>query len=358
MPYIPGTLVNQLSSDLGDPVSSLQVLLPQAMDSVLGYKQQDISGSTASYTLTDDESRGAFFRFTGARSANCSVTLNPGGARLFTVQNSTTGSFTLLLRVTTGGRGLFIPQGATVLCWHDGLHLYGHTVVVDEMRGLRVEWLSTTSLRVKTGAAYIPGSGLATVAQDIDVTGLSLAANTMYHVYLWWNTSLNGGNGGPAVEVVTTAPVKYFGRASQKTNDTTRRYLISVATGGAGQLFRFEHQPDNSIRYVENVLTAPFRVLSGGGATSATSVSCSAVVPITSNIAYCRLVNVDPSAIVLFGNTAFPPAPGTIGIEAIIPNDQSYGRIPLVGQAFQYMYHTAPSAGNCYVDVLGYDFER
>ncbi|HEX8117322.1 MAG TPA: hypothetical protein VF521_08620, partial [Pyrinomonadaceae bacterium] len=104
------------------------------------------------------------------------------------------------------------------------------------IEGLRLEWVSANSVKVKTGMADLPdGSRRLRVAADITVSSISLGNNAWGHVYLYSNA------GAAAVEVVTPAPSNYFGGAYQKTGNATRRYLGSVRTDGSGNILNFLH---------------------------------------------------------------------------------------------------------------------
>ncbi len=51
--------------------------------------------------------------------------------------------------------------------------------------GLVIEWLSVNSLRVSSGAAFVPSvGGVVILAAAATLSGLSLTANTWYHAYL------------------------------------------------------------------------------------------------------------------------------------------------------------------------------
>lgn len=219
--------------------------------------------------------------------------------------------------------------------------------------GLKLEWLSSSSIKVKTGAATIPSGGLMTVETDITVTGISLGNNAWGHVYLYNNS------GSPAVEVVTTAPSNYFGTAYQKTGASSRRYLGSVKTGASGNIFSFLMQGDR-VLYREQLSAAPFRVLNGGAATSETTVNCgtagtnAGAVPVTSRIAVLRITNTS--------TTQFPLTGTSDDNTANLIRDvyvEQVGETPLdASQALTYKYPASPGGGVLYIDVVGYRFER
>jgi hypothetical protein len=224
------------------------------------------------------------------------------------------------------------------------------------VEGLRLEWVSVSSVRVKTGAADVPdGSRRIRVTADITVAGLALGVSVWGHVYLYDNA------GTPAVEVNTTAPVKYFGSAYQKTGDATRRYLGSVRTDAAGNILCFNHNVgSNFIRYMANIIASPLRVLNGGVATTETSVDCSGAVPFTSRLMLGRITSTSTNADAYIGcsddnitlsTTAFL----AVGVRGSLPEVHA---VPLnTSQACTYLTNAAPN-GAVYIDVTGYWFER
>jgi hypothetical protein len=223
------------------------------------------------------------------------------------------------------------------------------------IEGLQLEWVSATSIKVKKGAADIPdGSRRLRVSSDITVSSISLGASVWGHVYLYNNAGL------AAVEVVTTAPANYFGSAYQKTGAATRRYLGSVRTDGSGNIYNFLHVGP-WMKYRVSVNLSPFRVLSSGTATSETSVSASAVVPVTSRLASLKFTNTTPNANSTTGTSddSITFGGGTYGIATAGAGGSFFCDHPLnSSQAFTYLFDAAPASGGLLVDVLGYLFDR
>lgn len=220
--------------------------------------------------------------------------------------------------------------------------------------GLQLQWVGGNALTVTSGLATIPSLGRTVrVNAALAKAGLVLVASTMHHVYLW----PNGAN--PDIEVVTDAPdVPYFGTARSKAGDTTRRYLGSVLTDGAGQLVGFVHVSD-TIAYQAIAQAAPFRVLAGGAATAKTEVSAAGVMPITGRIATlsCSVTSDTPVRLgnANDGSVAVGDALYALGggVMAIVP-------MPLTAAGtFNYGYPIAPTnGGGLTIDVTGYRFER
>lgn len=222
-----------------------------------------------------------------------------------------------------------------------------------DISGLRMEWISSTSIRVTSGDAHIQSLGfIFPVNAAITKAGLALAANTTHHVYLFINA------GAADIEIVTTAPAApYNGTARSKTGDTSRRYLGSIRTDGSGNVYNFLHHGD-SIRYRINPGATPFRILSSGSATTETTVSAAAVVPLTSRVVTVRLINIDATA-VLRTDTSDSSNAGAASIVALSAGAQAFLDHPLdSSQALTYWFDTAPAAGNAFIDVYGYTFER
>lgn len=218
------------------------------------------------------------------------------------------------------------------------------------IHGLTLEWVSGTALTVTGGGAHIEGLGrVVAVPSSIAKTGLSLAADTWFHVYLYLNA------GTPDVEIVSTAPAtSYSGSARSKTGDTSRRYLGSVRTNGSGSIRRFS-MDGTAIRWEEDVRAAPFRVLAGGTASTWTSVSLSAVLPVTARgvSAFIQLIGGT------VGTDFSSDSAGGRFIYTVNPAQFASGMFTF-DQAGQAIYYRAPAAnfGQLFIDVNGYTLAR
>jgi hypothetical protein len=223
--------------------------------------------------------------------------------------------------------------------------------------GLQLEWLSATGVRVKPGCAYVQGHGLISVGANIDKTGLSLLALGFYHLYLYNSGTV--ASPAAAVEVVSADPVGYCGPASQKTGDTSRRFMGSVRTDGSGNILAFKHVLPNFIRYLDNVSGSPNRVLTAGAATAETTVSCASVVPPTGRAAMFRAANTSNQN-ALFGSSEDGiTLSGSSFIDAVTANWEKTIVLPLnASQSFTYLLGGVPASGGAYADCLGYWFDR
>lgn len=214
--------------------------------------------------------------------------------------------------------------------------------------GLFLEYTGPNSLRVTSGAAYIPGLGtLLDVPNAINKSGLSLTASTHHHAYLYRNGA------APDIEIATTAPVVYRGRSRIKTGDPSRRYVGTVITNASGQIFNFYHD-DSGVTYREKQDNAPFRVLPNGKRTADTTVSCAACVPTTSRQAVMRLINLS-NTVMLTG-----VSDGSNAWAALSPTEKSFPKHPLnASQELTYRFTTTvTTADGGYIDVYGYVLER
>lgn len=220
------------------------------------------------------------------------------------------------------------------------------------IEGLRMKWVSANSISVSTGIASIPSGGAPLIVPAaITVSGLTLSASTMYHVYLYSNA------GVPAIEVSTTAPVLYSGTARAKSGDTSRRYIGSVLSKTANTLMKFTHAEDR-IAYGENLFGAPFLLVSGAVIVAQT-VSCLTVVPVTASHLSCLFQNAATDSIARLGNPDLQaPVSSSAHSFFVLAGGSYYCDLPLSStQSFQWRHDGAASAlFNVYAN--GYLFER
>lgn len=133
------------------------------------------------------------------------------------------------------------------------------------IQGCKLEYLTTTSIRVTPGMAYIQSSGKILKLAANDDTSPSLSASTWYHVYLYDNS------GTTDTEVSTTAPAaSWIGTAKSKSGDTSRRYLGSFRTNSSSEILNFIFTGSGSEFLVlwRNVVSNTMRAVSAGTATT------------------------------------------------------------------------------------------
>lgn len=218
--------------------------------------------------------------------------------------------------------------------------------------GLGMEYVGPSAIRVSSGSAWIPSLKRAIeVPSPITLNGLTLAAGTGYHLYLYRNGVV------PAVEAVTTAPAAaYSGTARAKTGDTSRRYIGSFRTDAAGAIRPFVHCGSSG-----DVLFGGYTdfILSNGLASVSTSVDCSSLIPVTGVLAKCLMGNGNAAVNVFYGTPIGGALTSANYIGPIPPNNNLSPDIPLsTSQQFLYKYENTATGTGLFVRVYGYKYER
>lgn len=217
------------------------------------------------------------------------------------------------------------------------------------IEGLGLQWDSATGITVPSGSAYIEGEGrVVESASAIVASSLSLAATSWVHVYLYLSS------GTPTLEFSTTAPATpYSGTARSKTGDTSRRYLGSLRTDGAGNVLNFLMTAD-MVLYREQLDAAPFRLVANGTATTTTAVSAAPVAPVTARAVELRVFNLSSGAGLQTGTSD-----GSAAMFTFNPGDQVFLTHPVnTSQELTYAFLAAPAPLGTYIDATGYHFER
>lgn len=218
-----------------------------------------------------------------------------------------------------------------------------------QILGLGMTWDSATGITVASGAAYLEGEGrVVEVPSALVASGLALAATTWHHVYLYLSS------GTPTLEFSTTAPAApYDGTARSKTGDTSRRYLGSLRTDGAGNIFNFL-QVGDLVLYREQLDAAPFRLVANGTATTTTAVSAAAIAPATARAVLLRVFNLSSAAGLQTGTSD-----GSASMFTFNPGDQVFLTHPVnTSQEMTYAFLAVPSPLGTYIDATGYHYER
>lgn len=215
--------------------------------------------------------------------------------------------------------------------------------------GLRMEYVGPAAVRVSTGSAWIPSLQRAVeVTSALTLNGLSLTANTWYHVYLYMNGAV------PAIEAVTAAPAApYSGTARAKTGDSSRRYIGSFRTNASSAIFNFVHDVNGDIFYLEDSGASPFRVLSAGLAATKTLVSCSGCCPVTASSVGGRFYNSPSSTAV----ASFATGGSSGWALGVLPSSDL--SVPMALNASQQLeYQCGGTAGGAFIDIRSYKFMR
>ena len=227
------------------------------------------------------------------------------------------------------------------------------------IEGLRLVWMSASSVRVEEGASYIPGAGrIVDLAADEDIS-LTATANTWYYFYEYESAGLG------EIEYNNQAPVTvpYRGTARVKgpdaTEDNTKRFLGARRSGATANTLRKTEERDGIVRYLEDTLLSPYRVLDDGrAATWSADIDCSPVVPPTSKWALLQ-VNVASGNNFELGTSEITgtrlmnvKAGAAHGFEMLFPL--------AANRSFKYQFPGgSPVAGNgLFVSVVGFLEER
>jgi len=221
------------------------------------------------------------------------------------------------------------------------------------IEGLIMSWNSANSLSVGIGAAYVPGTGkVLQLTAPLTLSGLTLAASTWYHVYLYDNA------GVAAIEAVTTAPAAtYFGTARAKNLDASRRYIGSMLTDSAGGLYKCRFLSFGRVKYLASVLNAPFMVVAGNSTAIAT-VDCSSIVPVTCFEAEGVALNGASVGGIYISNSDVGGLSINIFLQAYAAGVASYTTVTLdASQRFTYAFDQTPN-GLFRFRVAGYKYER
>ncbi|HHB9431428.1 TPA: hypothetical protein ACOEOA_000446 [Stenotrophomonas maltophilia] len=220
--------------------------------------------------------------------------------------------------------------------------------------GLRMEYVGPASIRVSSGSAWIPSLQRAVEAPAaLTLSGMTLAANTWYHLYLY----LNGAT--PAIEAVATAPASpYSGSARAKTGDPSRRYLGSVKTLPAtAALIPFIVDSLGEQRWLVSNPSPPLRCLSNGKQTARTTVSLAPAMPVTATHAILQVSN---TASDYYCNLSVPGA-ALDSIIGVPPGGSASSNLitfpTSANQQVDYIYGATPNGG-LYIDVVGFACER
>ncbi|SET91112.1 hypothetical protein [Stenotrophomonas indicatrix] len=229
----------------------------------------------------------------------------------------------------------------------------GQPIPAGYIDGLKMEYVAPGQMRFTSGSAYIPSLGRALALPSALTKTLTLSANAWYHNFLYSNS------GVADVETVTTLPdTPYSGTARTKTGDTSRRYIGSFRTDASGAIYKFR-QTGNQITYLVSTELTPFAVFSGTVPVSpaTTSVSASAIVPLTSTSALMMNLNASTNAFLLITNSEGPAVPGFIVFVA--PNSTMAMTAPLAAdQSMICSYQSSGTSLTAVLRVYGYTYER
>lgn len=176
-----------------------------------------IAMSNADYTLTTvngatDQARMAILRFTGSLSANRTIFI-PARSKSYIIQNSTTGGFSLLVRVTGSvGTSVTIANGAANTIWSDGTDCFATTnsgTMASQNANAVAITGGTASGLAMTGVTITSGtiSGITDLALADGGTGASTAADARTNLSVYSKAEVDGlvSSGIPAGTIIAFA---------------------------------------------------------------------------------------------------------------------------------------------------------
>lgn len=147
--------------------------------------------------------------------------------------------------------------------------------------GLTLEWVSTSSVKVKAGAAWVPGAGkVVNLSADVtlvNTTDYTLSTSKWYYVYLTNSATISVVRD----DGTNPLPVAYKDKAKNQTSNTNRRYLGAFKTSSLGNILKFRDNPQGLRLWLENQNAAPFVVINDS-TTIARFQSCAPCVPVSS----------------------------------------------------------------------------
>jgi hypothetical protein len=229
------------------------------------------------------------------------------------------------------------------------------------IEGFIPSWVSGGNPIFSAGAAWVPGSGAGGVLEvptdQNGPVGILPAADLMYF-YLQPTTT------APNVAGFTTAPAAaYLGTARNKSGDANSRYVAALRTNAGGTAFYNFHTQMLSdkrllISYLEDTTASPFRVVSGGTATTNQTVNLGPsglkLVPPSCRMVWA-MVAVNATANVWIDNSEMStsPAGGSGHIQVTTTERRQHLWIPLDGnQSLRWANNT--SGGSTSIDIKAY----
>ena len=153
---------------------------------------KNITGGTV--TLTSAEAASIIQEYQGVLTSNCNVIL-PQTVQLYSLQNNTTGSFTLTFKTSVGGATtVVLPQNQTIIAICDGTNVYNAQTSTSSF---------INALTIGNGSAAAPSLSFTGSA----TTGLYLAASNQI------GFAVNGVNGATLTPTGLLVPVGINGGA-------------------------------------------------------------------------------------------------------------------------------------------------
>lgn len=218
------------------------------------------------------------------------------------------------------------------------------------LEGLKISWLSVSSLEIGIGAARTTSDITIRVSSAITVhittsgkNGLdtgSEASSTWYYVWLIYNETT--GEVAGLLSISRTNP-------TMPTGFTEKVLIGTIRNGTSSNFLKFysiRKSQGNMVNYLENA-DSTLRILTSGGATSFSDVILSSLVPPTSRLALLQLETVNKDA-------DLRPNSETMSSLYEIATNTIVLRECVLDSSQIIEYKMATSGGSLHIEVLGY----
>lgn len=212
---------------------------------------------------------------------------------------------------------------------------------------------------LSSGVTVYPGAAVLGTGELVEVTSAITKALPAYVNSTFFSVYLFNNNGTPDIEISTTAPVKYYGKASAKGSDLSRRFLgyYRISTNGLlaecnciSGIARFVGPDDaNSL----------LRLVAGATPTTYVQVNMSGFI----------MTGIARS--IMFDGTNSAPAGGPV-VAYSGANGKTYSTFQSGMNKYEaevffsdpnnpqlwYKYSSAPASGGFFLDIKGFRFDR
>lgn len=212
-------------------------------------------------------------------------------------------------------------------------------------------YVSSTGVTVYPGSAMLATGEFVEVVNSITKTLPAKTESTFYYVYLFLNA------GVPDIEVSTTAPTKYSGKASSKGSDLTRRFLGYYRVTSSNEVAECSCI-NGTTRYTGPVdANSILRIMANGVATSYTQIP----------IAGYMVAGIARSIIFDGTNTASGATAAYSGMSGRTYSTFQSGNNKYEAEVFfndpaspqlWYKYSSSPGSTGFYVDIKGFRYDR